>query len=123
MKSLSKEGIEVLKTNPKWFEDGYHGKTGEVIDKEEFVYRIKALRSIGKAKTLSSLKKHQGRTPVFKLSLSAGKVYKVHAYCTLDALYELISKGRLQTVTSANGNLKLSNEPLPKAGVQIYLLP
>jgi len=123
MKSLSKEGIEVLKTNPKWFEDGYHGKTGEVIDKEEFVYRIKALRSIGKAKTLSSLKKHQGRTPVFKLSLSAVKVYKVHADCTLDALYELISKGRLQTVTSANGNLKLSNEPLPKVGVQIYLLP
>ena len=123
MKLLSKEGIEVLKTNPKWFEDGYHGKTGEVIDKEEFVFRIKALRSIGKSKTLSNLKKHQGRTPVFKLSLSAGKVYKVHADCILDALYKLISKGRLQTVTSANGNLKLSNEPLPKVGVQIYLLP
>jgi ribosomal protein L21E len=62
MKSLSKEGIEVLKTNPKWFEDGFHGKTGEVLSKKEFVYRIKALRSIGKAITLSNLRKHQGRT-------------------------------------------------------------
>ena len=123
MKSLSKEGIEVLKTNPKWFEDGFHGKTGEVLSKEEFVFRIKALRSIGKAITLSNLRKHQGRTPVFKLRLSAGKVYKVHADCSLDALCELISEGQLQTVASANGNLKLSNESLPKTGVQIYLLP
>jgi hypothetical protein len=123
MSKINKEGIEVLTTKPKWFQSGFHAKTGETIRRDEFEKRIKALKYLGKGSTLGNLNKVQGRTPLFKLRLSAGKIYKVHADCLMSSLIDLISEGQLQTATSEQGNRKLSNSTSVMTGVQIYLLP
>ena len=123
MSKINKEGAEVLRTNPSWFQSGYHAKTGETLDRAEFERRVKALKYLSKGSTLGNLDKLQGRTPLFKLKLSAGKVYKVHADCIITALLELISEGQLQTTISEKGNKKLSNSASVMPGVQIYLLP
>ena len=123
MSKINKEGAEVLRTNPSWFQSGYHTKTGETLDRAEFERRVKALKYLSKGSTLGNLDKLQGRTPLFKLKLSAGKVYKVHADCIITALLELISEGQLQTTISEKGNKKLSNSTSVMPGVQIYLLP
>ena len=123
MSKINKEGAEVLRTNPSWFQSGYHTKTGETLDRAEFERRVKALKYLSKGSTLGNLDKVQGRTPLFKLKLSAGKVYKVHADCIITALLELISEGQLQTTISEKGNKKLSNSTSVMPGVQIYLLP
>lgn len=123
MSKINKEGIEVLRTNPSWFQSGYHAKTGETLSRDEFEKRIKALKYLSKGPTLGNLEKIQGRTPIFKLRLSAGKNYKVHADCLITALLELISEGQLQTAISELGNKKLSNSTSVMTGVQIYLLP
>ena len=91
MSKINKEGAEVLRTNPSWFESGFHAKTGETLDRAEFEKRIKALKYLSEGSTLGNLDKVQGRTPLFKLRLSAGKVYKVHADCLITALLNLIS--------------------------------
>ena len=36
MRSLNKEAIDVLTNKPNWFQYGFHAKTGETIDLEEF---------------------------------------------------------------------------------------
>ena len=122
MSKINKEGAEVLRTNPSWFESGFHAKTGETLDRAEFEKRIKALKYLSEGSTLGNLDKVQGRTPLFKLRLSAGKVYKVHADCLVTALLELVSEGQLQTAISDQGNKKLSNSTSVITGVQIYLL-
>ena len=122
MSKINKEGAEVLRTNPSWFQSGFHAKTGETLDRADFEKRIKALKYLSKGSTLGNLGKVQGRTPLFKLRLSAGKVYKVHADCLVTALLELISEGQLQTAISKQGNKKLSNGTSVMTGVQIYLL-
>jgi hypothetical protein len=123
MSKINKEGAEVLRTSPSWFQSGFHAKTGETIDLDEFTKRVKALKYLSKGSTLGNLNQVQGRTPLFKLRLSAGKIYKVHADCLISALLDLISEGQLQTAISENGNKKLSNGTSAKPGVQIYLLP
>ena len=123
MSKINKEGAEVLRTNPSWFESGYHAKTGEILDRAEFEKRIKAFKYLSKGSTLGNLDTVQGRTPLFKLRLSAGKIYKVHADCLMTALLDLISEGQLQTAVSDQGNKKLSNGTSVMTGVQIYLLP
>lgn len=123
MSKINKEGAEVLKTNPSWFQSGFHSRTGETIDLDEFTKRIMALKYLSKGPTLGNLKKVQGRTPLFKLRLSAGKIYKVHSDCSMSALLDLISEGQLQTAASEKGNKKLSNSASVMTGVQIYLLP
>ena len=123
MSKINKEGAEVLKTNPIWFQSGIHAKTVETINLDEFTKRIMALKYLSKGSTLGNLEKVQGRTPLFKLRLSAGKIYKVHADCLMSALLDLISEGQLQTATSEKGNKKLSNCASVMTGVQIYLLP
>ena len=122
MSKINKEGAEVLRTNPSWFESGFHAKTGETLDRAEFEKRIKALKYLSIGSTLGNLHRVQGRTPLFKLRLSAGKVYKVHADCLVTALLELVSEGQLQTAISDQGNKKLSNSTSVITGVQIYLL-
>ena len=122
MSKINKEGAEVLRTNPSWYQSGFHAKTGETLDRAEFEKRIKALKYLSKGSTLGNLDKVQGRTSLFKLRLSAGKVYKVHADCLVTALLELISEGQLQTAISEQGNKKLSNSASVMTGVQIYLL-
>ena len=122
MSKINKEGAEVLRTNPSWFESGYHAKTGETLDRTEFEKRVKAMKYLSKGSTLGNLDKVQGRTPLFKLKLSAGKIYKVHADCLITALLDLISGGQLQTAISDQGNKKLSNSTSVITGVQIYLL-
>ena len=122
MSKINKEGAEVLRTNPSWFESGFHAKTGETLDRAEFEKRIKALKYLSEGSTLGNLDKVQGRTPLFKLRLSAGKVYKVHADCLVTALLELVSEGQLQTAISEQGNKKLSNSTYVMTGVQIYLM-
>ena len=122
MSKINKEGAEVLRTNPSWFQSGFHAKTGETLNRAEFEQPIKALKYLSKGSTLGNLGKVQGRTSLFKLRLSAGKVYKVHADCLVTALLELISEGQLQTAISEQGNKKLSNGTSVKTGVQIYLL-
>lgn len=123
MSKINKEGAEVLRTNPSWFQSGFHAKTGETIDLDEFIKRVKAMKYLSNGLTLGNLDKVQGRTPLFKLKLSAGKNYKVHADCLITALLDLISEGQLQTAISDQGNKKLSNSPSVMTGVQIYLLP
>ena len=123
MSQINKRGSKVLRTNPSWFQSSYHAKTGETLDRAEFERRVKALKYLSKGSTLGNLDKLQGRTPLFKLKLSAGKVYKVHADCIITALLELISEGQLQTTISEKGNKKLSNSTSVMPGVQIYLLP
>ena len=122
MSKINKEGAEVLRTNPSWFQSGFHAKTGETLDRAEFKKRVKAMKYLSKGSTLGNLNKAQGRTPIFKLRLSAGKIYKVHADCLVTALLELISEGQLQTAISEQGNKKLSNSTSVMTGVQIYLL-
>jgi hypothetical protein len=122
MSKINKEGAEVLRTNPSWFESGYHAKTGETLDRAEFEKRVKAMKYLSKGSTLGNLYKVQGRTPLFKLKLSEGKNYKVHADCLITALLDLISEGQLQTSISEQGNKKLSNSTSTMTGVQIYLL-
>ena len=122
MSKINREGAEVLRTNPSWFQSGFHAKTGENLDRAEFEKRVKALKYLSKGSTLGNLGKVQGRTSLFKLRLSAGKVYKVHADCLVTALLELISEGQLQTAISEQGNKKLSNSTSVMTGVQIYLL-
>ena len=123
MSKINKEGAEVLRTNPRWFQSGFHAKTGETLDRAEFEKRLKAMKYLSKGSTLGNLDKVQGRTALFKLKLSAGKIYKVHADCIITALLELISEGQLQTTVSEKGNKKLSNSTSVMPGVQIYLLP
>ena len=122
MSKINKEGAEVLRTNPSWYQSGFHAKTGETLDRAEFEKRVKALKYLSKGSALGNLGKVQGRTPLFKLRLSAGKVYKAHADCLVTALLELISEGQLQTAISEQGNKKLSNGTSVMTGVQIYLL-
>ena len=121
MSKINKEGAEVLRTNPSWFQSGFHAKTGETINRDEFEKRVKALKYLSKGSTLGNLDKVQGRTALFKLRLSAGKIYKVHADCLMSALLDLISEGQLQTAVSEQGNKKLSNSTSVMTGVQIYL--
>ena len=123
MSKINKEGAEVLRTNPSWFQSGFHAKTGETLDRAEFEKRIKALKYLSKGSTLGNLDNVQGRTPLFQLRLSAGKIYKVNADCLITAMLELISEGQLQTANSERGNKKLSNSTSVMTGVQIYLLP
>ena len=123
MSKINKEGAEVLRTNPSWFESGYHVKTGETLDRAEFEKRVKAMKYLSKGSTLGNLDKIQGRTPFFKLKLSADKNYQVHTDCLITALLDLISEGQLQTAISNRGNKKLSNSTSVMTGVQIYLLP
>ena len=123
MIKINKEGVEVLRTNPSWFQSGFHAKTGETINRDKFEKRVKAMKYLSKGSTLGNLDKVQGRTALFKLRLSAGKIYKVHADCLMGALLELISEGQLQTALSEQGNKKLSNSTSVMTGVQIYLLP
>ena len=122
MSKINREGAEVLRTNPSWFQSGFHAKTGETLDRAEFEKRVKALKYLSKGSTLGNLGKVQGRTSLFKLRLSAGKVYKVHADCLVTGLLELISEGQLQTAISEQGIKKLSNSASVMTGVQIYLL-
>ena len=122
MSKINREGAEVLRTNPSWFQSGFHAKTGETLDRAEFEKRIKALKYLSKGSTLGNLDKVQGRTSLFKLRLSAGKVYKVHADCLVIAMLELISEGQLQTAISEQGNKKLSNSTTVMTWVQIYLM-
>ena len=122
MSKINKEGAEVLRTDPSWFESGYHAKTGETLDRAEFEKRVKAMKYLSKGSTLGNLDKVLGRTPLFKLRLSAGKIYKVHADCMMSALSKLISEGQLQTAVSEKGNKKLSNSTSVMTGVQIYLM-
>ena len=49
---------------------------------------------------IGDIKKVVEVATLFKLKLSAGKVYEVHADCKVEALLELISEGRLQTAVS-----------------------
>ncbi|MDC1022635.1 hypothetical protein OAQ85_04280 [Schleiferiaceae bacterium] len=123
MKRVNKEAIDVLSNKPIWFQSGFHAKTGETIDQQAFEKRIKALKCLSEGLTIGNLNKVQGRTILFNLGLSAGKVYKVHADSLVSALVELISQGQLQTAVSERGNKKLSNSPQVIPGVQIYLLP
>ena len=123
MKMVNKEAIEVLSNKPIWFQSGFHAKTRETIDLQEFKKRIKALKCLSEGQTIGNLDKVQGRTVLFNLGLSAGKVYKVHADSLVSALVQLISEGQLQTAISERGNKKLSNSPKVIPGVQIYLLP
>ena len=123
MKRVNKEAIDVLTNKPAWFQSGYHAKTGETIHRDEFVKRVKALKCLSEGLTIGNLDKVQGRTILFNLRLSAGKVYKVHADSLVSALIELISEGQLQTAVSERGKEKLSNSPQVIPGVQIYLLP
>lgn len=123
MKRVNKEAIDVLTNKPNWFQFGFHAKTGEIIDRQEFEKRIKALKCLSEGEIIGNLDEVQGRTVLFHLRLSAGKVYKVHADSLVSALIELISQGQLQTAISERGNEKLSNGPEVIAGVQIYLLP
>ena len=122
MSKINKEGAEVLRTNPSWYQSGFHAKTEETLDRAEFEKRVKALKYLSKGSALGNLDKVQGRTPLFKLRLSAGKIYKVHADCLVTALLELISEGQLQTAISEQGNKKLSNSTSVMTGVQIYLM-
>ena len=122
MSKINREGAEVLRTNPSWFQSDFHAKTGETLDRAEFEKRVKALKYLSKGSTLGNLGKVQGRTSLFKLRLSAGKVYKVHADCLVTGLLELISEGQLQTAISEQGIKKLSNSASVMTGVQIYLL-
>lgn len=123
MRTVNKEAIDVLTNKPNWFQFGFHAKTGETIDKQEFEKRIKALKCLSEGQTIGNMDKVQGRTILFNLRLSAGKVYKVHADSLVSALSELISEGQLQTAVSERGNKKLSNSSKVIIGVQIYLLP
>ena len=123
MRKVNKEAIDVLTNKPNWFQFGFHAKTGEIIDRQEFEKRIKALKCLSEGLTIGNLDQVQGRTVLFHLRLSAGKVYKVHADSLVSALLELISEGQLQTAVSDRGNKKLSNSPKVIIGVQIYLLP
>ena len=122
MSKINKEGAEVLRTNPSWFQSGFHAKTGETLDRAEFEKRVKGMKYLSNGTTLGDLDKVQGRTTLFKLRLSAGKIYKVHADCLITALLDLISEGQLQTAVSEQGNKKLSNSTSVMTGVQIYLL-
>jgi hypothetical protein len=123
MKRLNKEAIEVLSNKPIWFQSGFHAKTRETIDLQEFKKRIKALKYLGEGEFIGDVKKVLRVTTLFKLKLSAGKVYEVHADCKVEALLKLISEGRLQNVISDNGRVKLSNGPYVMDYVNIYLLP
>jgi hypothetical protein len=123
MSKINKEGIEVLTTKPKWFQSGFHAKTGETIGRDEFEKRIKALKYLRGGEFIGDINKVVRVTTLFQLKLSAGKVYEVHADCKVDALLALISEGQLQMATSEQGNKKLSNGTSVIKGVQIYLLP
>lgn len=123
MKRVNKEATEVLTNKPAWFQSGYHEKTGETIHRDEFVKRVKALKYLGEGEFIGDVKKVLRVTTLFKLKLSVGKVYEVHADCKVEALLKLISEGQLQTAVSERGNKKLSNGPQVIPGVQIYLLP
>lgn len=123
MRSLNKEAIDVLTNKPNWFQYGFHAKTGETLDLEEFKKRIRALKCLSEGQTIGDLDNVQGRTTLFNLRLSAGKVYRVHADSLVHALIRLISEGQLQTAVSERGNMKLSNSPQVIPGAQIYLLP
>ena len=46
MRSLNKEAIDVLTNKPNWFQYGFHAKTGETIDLEEFKKRIRAFKML-----------------------------------------------------------------------------
>ena len=113
----------MLKTNPSWFQSGFHSRTGETIDLDEFMKRVKALKYLRGGEFLGDINKVLRVTTLFKLKLSAGKVYEVHADCKVEALLELISEGRLQNVVSHNGRVKLSNGPYVLDYVNIYLQP
>ena len=123
MRSLNKEAIDVLTNKPTWFQFGFHAKTGETIDRQEFEKRIRALKCLNEGQTIGDIDNVQGRATLFNLRLSAGKVYKVHADSLVKALVQLISEGQLQTAVSERGNMKLSNSSQVIPGVQIYLLP
>ena len=123
MSKINKEGAEVLRTNPSWFQSGFHAKTGETLDRIEFEKRIKALKYLKAGEFIGDIKKVVRVATLFKLKLSAGKIYEVHADCKVEALLKLISEGQLQTAVSERGNKKLSNGPQVIPGVQIYLLP
>ena len=120
---MNKEAIEVLSNKPIWFQSGFHAKTRETIDLQEFKKRIKALKYLGEGEFIGDVKKVLRVTTLFKLKLSAGKVYEVHADCKVEALLKLISEGRLQNVISDNGRVKLSNGIYVMDYVNIYLLP
>lgn len=123
MSKIKKEGAEVLRTNPSWFQSGFHSRTGETIDLDEFTKRIKALKFLRGSEFLGDINKVVRVTTLFKLKLSAGKVYEVHADCKVEALLDLISNGRLQNVISDSGRVKLSNGPYAMDYINIYLLP
>ena len=123
MRSVNKEAIDVLTNKPTWFQYGFHAKTGETIDLEEFKKRIKALKCLRGGEFIGDINKVVRVTTLVKLKLSAGKVYEVHADCKVHALLALISEGRLQHVISENGKVKLSNGPYVLDYVNIYLLP
>lgn len=122
MSKINKEGAEVLRTNPNWFESGYHTKTGETIDRAEFEKRVKAMKYLKAGEFIGDIKKVVRVATLFKLKLSAGKIYEVHADCKVEALLELISEGQLQNVKTDKGRIKLSNGPYVMDYVNIYLL-
>ena len=97
---------------------GSNGQLGN-----EFKKRVKALKYLRGGEFLGDINKVVRVTTLFKLKLSAGKVYEVHADCQVEALLDLISNGRLQNVISDSGRIKLSNAPHTMDYVNIYLLP
>ena len=121
MSKINKEGAEVLNTNPSWFQSGFHAKTGETIDRAEFEKRVKALKYLRAGEFIGDINKVVRVATLFKLKLSAGKIYEVHADCKVEALLELISEGRLQNIITDKGRVKLSNGPYVMDYVNIYL--
>ena len=64
MKRVNKEAIDVLTNKPAWFQSGYHAKTGETLDRDEFEQRVKALKCV-EGLTIGNSDKVQGRTILF----------------------------------------------------------
>ena len=69
------------------FDGSFHKKTGEILNKEDFIRRIKTAKWICKKDTLGDLTKWPGYTILFFVDI-AGRKYKVHADTTIAAIEE-----------------------------------
>ena len=69
------------------FDGVFHKKTDEILEKEDFIRRIKTAKMLCQGDTLGDLTTRSGNTPLFRVKIS-GREYKVHADTTIEAIKE-----------------------------------
>tara|TARA_R110002012_G_scaffold227691_1_gene399879 strand:- start:111 stop:455 length:345 start_codon:yes stop_codon:yes gene_type:complete len=107
------------------FDGVFHKKTDEILEKEDFIRRIKTAKMLCQGDTLGDLTTRSGNTPLFRVKIS-GREYKVHADTTIEAIKEFY-KNRVNNwiqCKGANGKAEvLTNSKSGKyiRGFYVYL--